>query len=172
MTDHLPLVHAFSKKTDPDSNRQQRQLSAITEYNCHLTHHPGKSNSVADALSRNVIAAAEIGLDMEKLQRLQENEGDNIRRNTSLSFAKVPSPDKKHSILCDISTGKPRPWIPKEMRKEAFKLIHNLSHPSQRSTCRLMTSKYVWENINKDCKEWAKSCQSCQTSPSTHSSLS
>ena len=38
-TDHLPLVHAFSKKTDPCSSRQQRQLSAISEFNCNSPPH-------------------------------------------------------------------------------------------------------------------------------------
>ena len=50
-TDHLPLVHAFSKKTDPCSSRQQRQLSTVSEFNCNLQHISGKSNTVADALS-------------------------------------------------------------------------------------------------------------------------
>ena len=37
-TDHLPLVHAFTKKTDPCSTRQQWHLSAISEYDCTLQH--------------------------------------------------------------------------------------------------------------------------------------
>lgn len=50
-TDHMPLVHAFTKRTDAWSLRQRRHLSAITEFNCFLRHLPGRMNPVADALS-------------------------------------------------------------------------------------------------------------------------
>ena len=44
-TDHLPLIHAFTKKSDPHSAHQQCHLSAISEFNCTLQHIPGKKNS-------------------------------------------------------------------------------------------------------------------------------
>ena len=163
MTDHLPLVHAFSKKSDPESNRQQRQLAAIAEYNCTLHHLPGKSNCVADALSRGIIAATDIGLDLNQLERLQKDEEEEARKNTSLSFVRMLTEDKRHSILCDNSTGRLRPWIPRPMRKTAFDIVHNLSHPSRRTTCKLLTQKFVWQSIKKDAQQWAKTCQACQT---------
>ena len=61
-TDHLPLVHAFSKKLDPASSRQQRHLSAIAEFSCIFQHVPGTNNDVVDALSRNCIALAHGGI--------------------------------------------------------------------------------------------------------------
>ena len=163
MTDHLPLVHAISKKTDPESNRQQWQLSMIAEYNCTLHHLPGKSNCVADALSRGIIAATDIGLDLNQLERLQKDEEEEARKNTSLSFVRMLTEDKRHSILCDNSTGRLRPWIPRPMRKTAFDIVHNLSHPSRRTTCKLLTQKFVWQSIKKDAQQWAKTCQACQT---------
>ena len=50
-TDHMPVVDAMYKKSDPISKRQQRHLSAISEFDCRLYHVSGRLNPVADALS-------------------------------------------------------------------------------------------------------------------------
>ena len=116
LTDHLPLVHAFTKKTDPVSNRQQRQLSAISEFSCTIKHISGRDNTVADALSRNTIATINIGVDLHRLQKCQEEEKDDEQKETTLSLKNVSINDRQ--ILCDTSMGKARPWIPAEMRRE------------------------------------------------------
>ncbi|RUS73921.1 hypothetical protein EGW08_018311 [Elysia chlorotica] len=51
-TDHKPLVGAMSKLSDPWSARQQRQLSYISEFSTDIRHIAGKTNVVADCLSR------------------------------------------------------------------------------------------------------------------------
>ena len=70
-TAHLFLVHAFTKKTDPCSARQQRHLSAISEYNCTLQHVPGKRNPVTDVLYMNSISSICLSLDYVHLAHLQ-----------------------------------------------------------------------------------------------------
>ena len=40
---------------------------------------------------------------------------------------------KEISLLCDISTGVPRPVIPAEFRRRVFLSIHNLSHSGTRA---------------------------------------
>ena len=37
-----------------------------------------------------------------------------------------------------------------------------LSHPSGRTTRRLITTRFVWRGINKDIIAWAKTCLACQ----------
>ena len=51
-TDHLSLVPSVSKKTDPQTSRQAYQLSALAEYTTDFRYIQGKSNVVADSLSR------------------------------------------------------------------------------------------------------------------------
>ena len=166
-TDHLPLVHAFTKKTDPYSARQQRHLSAISEFNCTLQHVPGKKNPVADALSRNSISSVCLGLDYELLARLQQQDPEmpSCRTSlTSLQWKDVPFNDNGGTLLCDISTGRPRPWVPLQLRRQVFNLIHGLAHPSARSTTTLLKKKFIWHSISKDAKAWARSCIPCQQS--------
>ena len=71
-TDHMPLIDAVYKKSDPISKRQQRHLSAITEFDCRLYHVSGKLNPVADALSRNCSALTVCGLDLRALADEQQ----------------------------------------------------------------------------------------------------
>ena len=51
-TDHQSLVPSMSKKTEAQTSRQANQLSEISEYSTDIRYLEGKSNVVADALSR------------------------------------------------------------------------------------------------------------------------
>ena len=51
-TDHQSLVPSMTKKTDPQTSRQIYQLACISEYTTDIRYIEGKSNVVADALSR------------------------------------------------------------------------------------------------------------------------
>ena len=53
----------MSKVAEPWSARQQRQLAYISEYTTDIRHIAGKSNVVADCLSRAVVGAIHLGLD-------------------------------------------------------------------------------------------------------------
>ena len=166
-TDHLPLVHAYTKQGDAWSQRQRRQLSAISEFNCSFRHLPGKKNPVADALSRVEIGAVQLGLDYSALAEEQQKDPETAAARTSITGLKwkdVILGDSDTSILCDISTGRPRPWVPSSLRRRVFDLIHGLSHPSRRATARLLKQKFVWHGISRDAGNWVRSCTPCQKS--------
>ena len=166
-TDHMPLVHAFVKRSDPCSSRQQRHLSAISEFNCSFRHVAGKDNPVADALSRNAVALIHLGMDLKELALRQRQDPafpSCKTSSSSLQWVEVPLEDSDVTLLCDTSTGRPRPWIPTDARKEVFDLVHGLSHPSRRATTSLLTQKFIWHGISRDSKMWARACLPCQRS--------
>ncbi|XP_068221406.1 uncharacterized protein [Palaemon carinicauda] len=49
-TDHMPLVHAFTRQSDACSARQCRPFSNVAKYNCTVQHVPGKMTPVVDTL--------------------------------------------------------------------------------------------------------------------------
>ena len=55
-TDHKPLVHAMAKTAELWLSRQQRHLSAISEFTTDIRHVSDKNNTVADCLSRATTA--------------------------------------------------------------------------------------------------------------------
>ncbi|KAK3880545.1 hypothetical protein Pcinc_014973 [Petrolisthes cinctipes] len=163
----MPLVHALTRQKDAWSPRQRRHLSAIAEFNCTLTHLPGKKNPVADALSRIEINAVQLGLDYNQLAKEQQQDPETTAVRTAITaiqWKDVPLGDSNISILCDVSTGRPRPWIPSSLRRHVFNLIHGLSHPSRRATTQLLTQKFIWHKISRDAGNWVRSCVPCQKS--------
>ena len=68
------------------------------------------------------------------------------------------------TLLCDVSTGRPRPFVPEKFRREVFNTIHSLSHPSIRSTVKLVTQKFVWNSVRRDVRQWSRTCLDCQKS--------
>jgi cleavage and polyadenylation specificity factor subunit 1 len=66
-------------------------------------------------------------------------------------------------LYCDISTGKPRPYVHTPLRLRVLRFIHDLSHPGTKSTAQLV-ARFVWPGIQKDCRSWARACQACQRS--------
>ncbi|KAJ8383832.1 hypothetical protein AAFF_G00214020 [Aldrovandia affinis] len=81
---------------------------------------------------------------------------------TGLQLVDVPFDDKGTTLLCDVSTGQPRPLAPKMWRRKAFDVIHGLSHPGRKPSRRLVTEKFVWHGMKKDIRDWVKTCVACQ----------
>jgi len=78
----------------------------------------------------------------------------------SLKVVLIPIQDV--SVLCDISTGVPRPLVPKSLRHEVFLALHQISHPGIRGTRRLLSTRFVWPSLAKDVNSWTRTCISCQ----------
>ena len=152
LTDQKPLTSAFFKAHDPVSNRQRHQLAYISQFATDVAHVPGFENIVADALTRqyddekeSVVARDEkesaivhavthslsdISLaDLASVQRpINEEPASSLR----LQLVRFPGVDP--SVVCDTSLGRPRVLVPEPRRRPIFDAVHNLAHPSGRTT--------------------------------------
>ena len=172
-TDQKPLTSAFFKARDLVSNRQRHQLAFISEFATDISHVSGLENVVADALTRqyddekaaaivNAIAHNLTDVDLAELGSEQPpimHEQPSALRLEDVRFAGV-----ERTVVCDTSTGRPHVLVPEGRRKQIFDAVHNLAHPSGKSTLALVARSYVWPKMRRDVLAWAKECQACQTS--------
>lgn len=167
-TDHKPLTFALHKKSDYWSARQQRQLSFISEFTSNINHVPGKNNIIADTLSRPTINTItntiqnylEFAISQKKDKKIQSYTKD----PKSFQIKSIPFGNQPINILCDTSYGKIRPIVPNDWKQIIFEKCHNFSHPSIRSTKKLISDRFAWENMKKDITYWTKTCKECQKS--------
>jgi cleavage and polyadenylation specificity factor subunit 1 len=83
---------------------------------------------------------------------------------TLLQLEKILIPGTSVELYCDTSSGKPRPYIPSPLRRQMLNYIHSLSHPGIKATAKLVSQRFLWPAIQKDCRTWARACQPCQRS--------
>ncbi|XP_061902030.1 uncharacterized protein LOC133649214, partial [Entelurus aequoreus] len=160
--DHKPLTFAMSKVTEPWSARQQRHLSAISEFTTNIQHVAGKVNPVADCLSRVLVCPVQLGLDFSGMAADQPDDPDIRALKRVLVLEEVVVQDGGPALLCDVSTGRPRPVVPVDWRRRVFDAIHSLSHPGVRASVKLVGAKFVWPGLRKDVRQWAAACVACQ----------
>eukprot|EP00794_Sanderia_malayensis_P007659 gene7659-biopygen6241 len=104
-------------------------------------------------------------IDFNLLAHAQQSDPDlPSLQASSLQLQEVPLTSSSGTILCDISTATPCPYVPSPFRRLIFDKLHNLSHPGIRATQRLITQRYVWPSIQKDLRNWTRSCLQCQQS--------
>ena len=163
-TDHKPLTHALNAQPDRYSPREVRQLDFISQFTSDLRHISGKHNLAADALSRaHINTLNDITVDFDAIALAQTTDDEILELTDGpLKLKHVPIPSSDKTILCDMSTGFPRPYIPASFRKTIFHSLHNLSHPGIRATQKLLTDRFVWDGINRDVRSWARTCLKCQ----------
>lgn len=169
VTDHKPLVYALSARSDRYSPRQVRHLDLIT---ADIRHVQGSRNAAADALSRLSVSALHTGdstpvVDFRAMSAAQQDNPDlaRLQANTSLDLQQVPlALSDGATILCDVSTGMQRPYVPSSFRRAIFDFLHSLSHPGIRETQRMVTSHFIWPGVNADVWRWARTCIQCQRS--------
>lgn len=170
-TDHKPLLSMFNKKFEQCTPRQLRHIDFIGQFSTNIQHVLGENNIIADMLSR--IKSPEISeiqsIDYKKLETEQKTDIQlksllSNETKTSLKLELVNIPGVNAQIYCDQYDNKTRPYVPLSLRKQYFSLIHNLSHPGVKSTTKLITDRFVWPNIKKDCTLMSKQCIQCQKS--------
>ena len=166
LTDHKPLTHALSSSPTRYSPRETRHPDYISLFTSDILHIQGKDNPVVDALSRmdiNTLNCPPI-LVFQLLATAQQADPEipALQASSSLRLQDIPLPFSTGTILCDVSTASPRPYVPPSFRRLIFDQLHSLSHPGFRASQQLITERYVWPGINKDVRQWARSCQKCQ----------
>lgn len=167
-TDHKPLIYAFKQDPLKSSPRQARHLEYIAQFTTDVRHIAGEENVVADALSR--VEAIEKAVSLEEL--VEEQSGDKelkalLTEEGGLRWKKTQAPGTTLSLYCDHSTAIIRPYVPEALRRRIFLSLHNLAHPGTKASAKLVTQRYVWPNVRKDCMTWARACIQCQKSKVT-----
>ena len=157
--DHKPIVSAFYSKSIAKSDRQQRQLSFISEYVSSIEYIHGESNIIADCLSRSTCAVTVDVFDLPVLARAQEHDLE-IEQYKDRLFQYTLSPGL--TLWCDKSTSSPRPYVPPSLRDSIVASLHNLSHPGVKNTSKLVKQRYFWSLMDKDVKGFVKHCVNCQ----------
>ena len=92
---------------------------------------------------------------------IAQNNDDSVKTYAELHKDTI---EIHNNIICDTSNNQLRPIVPSKYKQTIFNLLHNISHPGIKATRKLITARFTWININKDCTEWARTCVSCQKS--------
>ena len=147
-TDHKPLTFAFSQKQEKCSPRQVRQLQFILQFTTEIEHIPSTENIIEiDSIKKKI--------DFDNVATMQQN--DQECQNFSKKLKRIQT-QAGNFILCDCATETIRPFIPAESRFDVFQQLHNLSHPGIKATIKMIKKKFVWPHMDKQIKEWTRSC--------------
>ena len=167
-TDHKPLTTIFLRNKMSYTPRQLRHMDYVSQFTTDIRYIKGVDNAPADALSRGISA---ISSSLEYTAIAADQSGDaelaRLLQNPALKMKKLNLPGTKVTLYADTSTEAVRPYLPQQHRFQAFRQLHDLSHPGIRASQRLLTSRFIWEGINKDVRLWTRTCTNCQASKVT-----
>lgn len=144
-------------------------MDFISQFTTDIRCIKGADNAPADALSLNITAVTSSSLDYAAIAADQSGDAEleKLLDNPALKVKKITLPGTKVTLYADVSTATIRPYLPQRHRYQAFRQLHDLSHRGIRAAQRLMTSRFIWEGINKDVRLWTKTCTDCQASKVT-----
>ena len=127
-TDHKPRQH---------SSHQTHYLDYVAQFINDICHIKGATNMPADTLSRvkigGVLASGMPScLDCHVLAKAQrEDTAQPDVLSTSLQLQEVPILASSTTLLCNVSTGCPRPYIPPDLQHLTLNVTsRHLSHPA------------------------------------------
>ncbi|CAB0010179.1 unnamed protein product, partial [Nesidiocoris tenuis] len=165
-TDHRPLTHAFSKKSDKLSPRQLRHLSYISEFSTDIQYVKGADNFTADALSRiESITRREVSPRQVAEAQTSDPESASLLENpekSSLQLRKINI--EGVDLFCDVSTARARVFVPEPYRFSVFQQLHGIAHPGTRASAKMIADRFVWPQMRADIAKWVRQCNNCQLS--------
>jgi len=87
---------------------------------------------------------------------------DILNDGSALRLERVHIPMMDITLYCDTSSPQPPPFITTPFRCQVFDTLHVLSHPGANATVKLVSQRFVWPGVRKDCPAWAGACTPCQ----------
>ena len=107
--------------------KAQRHLSFISKFTTDIQHIPSKDNVVLDCLLRLAINKVTLGIDYTAMAASQVNNEDVQAYCTAISAMDIVTTSvypNGPELVCDISTGSPRPVVSLTFRRQVFNVIH------------------------------------------------
>ena len=77
-------------------------------------------------------------------------------KNTSFELTRIDGKE----IFCEMSSGKPRPYIPEELRTQSIRALH-FDHLGIKPTLARVAGDYYWPALKHDVKKFVKCCDPC-----------
>ncbi|GJW26964.1 putative reverse transcriptase domain-containing protein [Tanacetum coccineum] len=155
-TDHKSLQHILDQK---ELNMRQRHwLELLSDYDCDIRYHPGKSNVVADTLRPQVKA-----LKPENLKN--EDVGGMIRKD----IPKERLEPRADGTLCLHG----RSWLPcygdlrSVIMHESHKSKYSI-HPGSEKMYQDVKKQYWWPNMKADIAAYVSKCLTCARVKAEH----
>ncbi|GFS69483.1 hypothetical protein TNCV_3893671 [Trichonephila clavipes] len=108
-----------------------------------------KGNKAVCVLCSGTVGAPQVVL-AQGPQKSRSGPALTSLNNYNLKFDKLPVIELEYTIIYDVSTGQPRTYIPAAFRREIFEHYHKTSHPSIRSSVKLISKKFFWPNLRRD----------------------
>ena len=165
-TDHQALTSALASPPDHYNPREVCHLHFISEFTTDIRHLPGDANPVADDLSRSSLNQLASAVDFVALSEAQTSDNElaalRARSDSALTWENHPCPTGNTTLVVDVSTDKPRPFVPVAFRRAVFNSLHSISNPGIRATQRLIGTRYVWPSMHRDICDWTKTYTACQ----------
>ena len=146
ITDHSALQWFFNQQK---TGRLFRWSVRLSHYNYKIVHRPGKSNVVADALSR---APVILCLQPSELVELQPSISADIKGIILRNGIKVV---KHRGVI--------RTVVPNGLKQKVLEHFHDsYGHPGINKTAKLISQYYWWRDSFQDIHNYVKSCKTCQ----------
>lgn len=167
LTDHKPLTHMFTVKTDKYSDRQLRHISFIAQFVQQVEHVQGDKNVVPDALSRLETVTCHAQLPDFATLSMDQSEDPELQRllnGTLANSLRLEARDTDSGLVYfDVSIpGRSRTFIPATLRRRVFEILHNQAHPGIKATLALIKERHCWVDMDRQIRNWVKHCTICQ----------
>jgi len=100
--------------------------------------------------------------ELAKSQKADEELLEVLQGDGALRLKEVPVPGTEITLYCDEESKFSRPFVTRPFRKKVFQSLFDLSHPGVKATVKLITQRFVWPGIQRNCRKWAQACLQCQ----------
>lgn len=171
ITDHHPLVHLA--KQSKVKGRQMRLVEYLMRFDAKIEYQPGKSNVVADALSRrpfpqevcSVWIATKLGVPDPQLDEIRLGY---LQDPLAMRIFEQKIGDRSpyrviHGLVFHLDKGQRSLYLPtKELRLKIMEQLHGQAHAGIYRTYELIKRDYYWPQIWKDVQQYVQTCDICQ----------